>query len=133
LPDGPSAGVLNDKGQGRFNGLLEPSQADRPTGGAEGHAPLAKTLSWPHLIGLGVGAIVGTGIYTLIGVGANLAGPGRDAVLRAGRDRVRLRGAGLRRAVDHDARGGQRLLYTYAVLGEALGWIVAGASSSNTR
>ncbi|WP_423164920.1 hypothetical protein, partial [Stenotrophomonas maltophilia] len=32
------------------------------------------TLSWPHLIALGSGAILGTGIYTLIGVGANLAG-----------------------------------------------------------
>ena len=37
---------------------------------------LIPTLSWPHLIALGIGAIVGTGIYTLIGVGANLAGPG---------------------------------------------------------
>ena len=37
---------------------------------------LHKTLGWPHLLALGVGAIVGTGIYTLIGVGAGLAGPG---------------------------------------------------------
>ena len=37
--------------------------------------PPEATLSWPHLIALGVGAIVGTGIYTLIGVGAGLAGP----------------------------------------------------------
>ncbi len=36
---------------------------------------LQPTLSWPHLIGLGVGGIVGTGIYTLTGVGAGLAGP----------------------------------------------------------
>ena len=36
---------------------------------------LIPPLSWPHLIALGIGAIVGTGIYTLIGVGANLAGP----------------------------------------------------------
>ena len=36
---------------------------------------LKKTLSWPHLVALGVGAIVGTGIYTLIGQGAGLAGP----------------------------------------------------------
>lgn len=28
---------------------------------------LVPTLSWPHLIALGIGAIVGTGIYTLIG------------------------------------------------------------------
>ena len=36
---------------------------------------LKPTLSWPHLLALGVGAIVGTGILTLIGVGAGLAGP----------------------------------------------------------
>src|SRR3546814_18907895 len=40
----------------------------------EGHR-LARTLSWPHLLALGVGAIVGTGILTLIGVGADRAGP----------------------------------------------------------
>src|SRR3546814_14644442 len=36
---------------------------------------LTRGLSWPHLIALGVGAIVGTGILTLIGVGADKAGP----------------------------------------------------------
>lgn len=36
---------------------------------------LARTLSWPHLIAMGVGAIVGTGILTLIGIGADKAGP----------------------------------------------------------
>ena len=36
---------------------------------------MARTLSWPHLLALGVGAIVGTGILTLIGVGADRAGP----------------------------------------------------------
>lgn len=44
-------------------------------GHADSHQ-LKKTLSWPHLVALGVGAIVGTGIYTLTGVGAGLAGPG---------------------------------------------------------
>ena len=39
------------------------------------HSALKPTLSWPHLIGLGVGGIVGTGIYTLTGVAAGLAGP----------------------------------------------------------
>jgi APA family basic amino acid/polyamine antiporter len=36
---------------------------------------LHKTLSWPHLIFLGVGAIVGTGILVLIGTAAGKAGP----------------------------------------------------------
>ncbi|MDR6533179.1 APA family basic amino acid/polyamine antiporter [Caulobacter rhizosphaerae] len=43
--------------------------------GDPAHA-LKKTLSWYHLVALGVGAIVGTGIYALTGVGAGLAGPG---------------------------------------------------------
>jgi len=44
-------------------------------GGDAGHA-LKKTLSWYHLVALGVGAVVGTGIYTLVGDGAGMAGPG---------------------------------------------------------
>ncbi len=40
----------------------------------EGHK-LIRTLSWPHLVALGVGAIIGTGIYTLTGVASGLAGP----------------------------------------------------------
>jgi hypothetical protein len=44
-------------------------------GGDAAHA-LKKTLSWYHLIALGVGAIVGTGIYTLTGVGAGWPGRG---------------------------------------------------------
>src|SRR6185436_19285763 len=36
---------------------------------------LKRSLGWPHLIALGVGAIVGTGILTLTGVGAAKAGP----------------------------------------------------------
>ena len=39
-----------------------------------GHG-LKATLSWYHLTALGVGAIIGTGIYTLTGVAAGLAGP----------------------------------------------------------
>ena len=40
----------------------------------DGHR-LVPTLSWPHLLALGIGAIVGTGILTLIGVGVDRAGP----------------------------------------------------------
>ena len=56
----------------RIFGPLKPM--DRHGGGGEGQK-LKQTLSWPHLIALGVGAIVGTGIYTLTGVGADRAGP----------------------------------------------------------
>ena len=39
-----------------------------------GHG-LKPTLGWPHLVALGIGAIIGTGIYPLTGVAAVLAGP----------------------------------------------------------
>jgi len=36
---------------------------------------LARTLAWPPLVALGVGAIVSSGILTPVGVGADKAGP----------------------------------------------------------
>ena len=45
-----------------------------PPAAHDGHS-LIPTLGWPHLVALGVGAIIGTGIYTLTGVAAGLAGP----------------------------------------------------------
>ena len=57
------------------NGLWGPRKALDADAGYETDRKLRKTLSWPHLIALGIGAIVGTGIYTLTGVGADRAGP----------------------------------------------------------
>ncbi|GAA0652770.1 amino acid permease [Brevundimonas lenta] len=85
---------------------------------------LKKTLSWPHLMALGVGAIVGTGILTLIGVGAGLAGP---AVM------ISFALAGLVCACAALAyaelstmmpAAGSAYTYSYAVLGEMIAWIV---------
>ena len=62
----------------------------KPIVAAEDRPPehrLARNLSWPHLVALGVGAIVGTGIYTLIGVGAGPRRAGGDPVLRRSRAR----------------------------------------------
>ena len=85
---------------------------------------LAPTLSWPHLVALGVGAIVGTGIYTLTGVGAGLAGP---AVILsfaiAGAVCVCAALAYAEMATTIPAAG-SAYTYSYAVLGEGLAWIV---------
>ena len=63
------------KGEGR-RGTLEREEDDRRRRGYGARAPAeADALGWPHLIALGVGAIVGTGILTLTGVGAAKAGP----------------------------------------------------------
>ena len=85
---------------------------------------LKATLSWPHLIAIGVGAIVGTGIYTLTGIGAGLAGP---AVILS----FLLCGVICACAAFCYAEmatmipvAGSAYTYSYAVLGELLAWIV---------
>jgi APA family basic amino acid/polyamine antiporter len=102
---------------------LRRKDIDRVTVHEEGRR-LVPTLGWPHLVALGIGAIVGTGIYTLIGVGANLAGP---AVL------VSFLVAGIVCACAALAyaematlmpAAGSAYTYSYTVLGEAIAWIV---------
>jgi APA family basic amino acid/polyamine antiporter len=88
------------------------------------HHRLKPTLSWPHLIALGVGAIVGTGIYTLIGVGANLAGPGvLLSFVIAGAVCVCAALAYAEMATMMPAAG-SAYTYSYSVLGEGLAWVV---------
>ena len=85
---------------------------------------LKRTLGWPHLIALGVGAIVGTGIYTLIGIGAEKAGPAVIlSFIIAGVVCVCAALAYAEMASLMPAAG-SAYTYTYAVGGELLAWIV---------
>lgn len=88
---------------------------------------LRPTLSAWHLVLLGVGAIVGTGIYTLVGVGAERAGP---AVM------VSFAVAGLICAFAALAyaelatmipASGSAYTYSYASMGELVAWLVGWA------
>src|SRR5262245_47239039 len=91
---------------------------------AEAGQALRKTLSWPHLMALGVGAIVGTGIYTLIGKGAGLAGPGvMLSFVVAGVVCVCAAFAYAEMSTLIPASG-SAYTYSYSVLGELLAWIV---------
>jgi APA family basic amino acid/polyamine antiporter len=85
---------------------------------------LKRTLTWPHLVALGVGAIVGTGIYTLTGVGAGRAGPAVIlAFLIAGLVCACAALAYAELATMMPAAG-SAYTYTYTVGGELLAWIV---------
>jgi APA family basic amino acid/polyamine antiporter len=85
---------------------------------------LTPTLSWPHLIALGVGAIVGTGILTLTGVGAAKAGPA--VILSFAIAGVICACAALAYAemATMIPASGSAYTYTYAVIGELIAWIV---------
>jgi APA family basic amino acid/polyamine antiporter len=85
---------------------------------------LARTLGWPHLIGMGVGAIVGTGILTLIGVGADKAGPAvLLSFLIAGFVCACAALAYAEMATMIPASG-SAYTYTYVVIGEIAAWVV---------
>ena len=91
---------------------------------AVGGRRLAPTLSWPHLVALGVGGIVGTGIYTLTGVGAGLAGPGvllSFAIAGAVCVCAALAYAEMATLIP---AAGSAYTYSYAALGEVFAWIV---------
>ncbi|MCC6198313.1 MAG: amino acid permease [Burkholderiales bacterium] len=85
---------------------------------------LKRTLRWPHLVALGVGAIVGTGIYTLIGIGAGRAGPA--VILSFVIAGVVCACAALCYAelATLMPAAGSAYTYTYAVGGELLAWVV---------
>ena len=85
---------------------------------------LARTLSWPHLVALGVGAIVGTGILTLIGVGADRAGPA--VILSFVVAGVICACAALAYAemATMMPASGSAYTYSYVVLGEIIAWVI---------
>ena len=99
----------------------------------ERHAPqdaehrLRRTLSWPHLIALGVGAIVGTGIYTLTGVGAERAGPA--VILSFAIAGVICACAALAYAevATMIPASGSAYTYSYVVFGEMIAWMIGVA------
>src|SRR3954462_5509249 len=88
------------------------------------HHRLARTLSWPHLVALGVGAIVGTGILTLIGVGAGKAGPA--VVLSLALAGLICAAAALAYAevATMIPASGSAYTYSYYVFGEMIAWFV---------
>jgi basic amino acid/polyamine antiporter, APA family len=105
-------------------GLWGPTKAIDAGDTLAAHQRLRKSLSWPHLVALGVGAIVGTGIYTLTGVGADRAGP---AVILS----FLIAGAVCACAALAYAElatlmptAGSAYTYTYSTVGETLAWVV---------
>jgi APA family basic amino acid/polyamine antiporter len=85
---------------------------------------LKKSLSWPHLIFLGVGAIVGTGILVLIGQAAGKAGPSMMlSFVIAG---VICAAAALAYAevATMIPASGSAYTYSYVVFGELIAWFV---------
>ncbi|UZK65831.1 amino acid permease [Sphingomonas sp. M1-B02] len=95
------------------------AEADRPL-----EHRLQRTLSWPHLVALGVGAIVGTGILTLIGVGADRAGPAVILSFVVAGLICACAALAYAEMATMIPASGSAYTYSYVVLGEIIAWVV---------
>jgi APA family basic amino acid/polyamine antiporter len=108
-----------------MNAFLGPRKPlDSELGSQQGSRALRKTLSWPHLVALGVGAIVGTGIYTLTGVGADRAGPAVILAFAVAGIVCACAALAYAELATLIPRAGSAYTYTYSVIGETVAWVV---------
>jgi basic amino acid/polyamine antiporter, APA family len=98
--------------------------ARKPIDGAPAGQRLKATLDWRHLIPLGVGAIVGTGIYTLIGVGAHLAGPAVIVSFLIAGAVCACAALAYAEVAGMIPASGSAYTYSYVALGEIVAWVV---------
>jgi APA family basic amino acid/polyamine antiporter len=89
-----------------------------------GHTGLKRSLSWWHLLALGVGAIVGTGIYTLVGVGAGLAGPAVILSFAVAGAICCCAALAYAEVATMIPASGSAYTYSYVVIGEVVAWVI---------
>lgn len=89
-----------------------------------GNRALRRTLGWPHLVALGVGAIVGTGIYTLIGIGAGKAGPAVIVSFAIAGIVCACAALAYAELATMMPAAGSAYSYSYVALGEPVAWVV---------
>ena len=96
----------------------------RPQSGDE-EGGLKRAVGALDLTALGIGAVIGTGIFVVIGEGIGERGAGRDPLVRARRARPacsrRCRYAELASSIPVS---GSAYTYAYATLGELVAWII---------
>ncbi len=93
----------------------------------QGPDRLKPTLSAWHLVLLGVGAIVGTGIYTLVGVGAERAGPAVIVSFAIAGAVCAFAALAYAELATMMPASGSAYTYSYASMGELVAWIIGWA------
>jgi APA family basic amino acid/polyamine antiporter len=88
---------------------------------------LRPSLSAWHLVLLGVGAIVGTGIYTLVGVGAERAGPAVIISFAIAGAVCAFAALAYAELATMMPASGSAYTYSYASMGELVAWIIGWA------
>jgi APA family basic amino acid/polyamine antiporter len=103
-----------------MNNWLKRKNADA----GAGRDRLVPTLSWWHLVALGVGGVVGTGIYTLVGVGASLAGPAVILSFLVAGIVCTCAALAYAEVAAMIPASGSAYTYSYVAMGEVFAWVV---------
>src|SRR6185312_7713248 len=89
----------------------------------EGHG-LKKSVGVTQLTAMGVGAIIGTGIFVVIGKGAGIAGPGVILSFVLAAVACTFSALSYAELASSIPVSGSAYTYTYATLGELVAWII---------
>ncbi|XVV09276.1 amino acid permease [Actinoplanes sp. CA-131856] len=89
----------------------------------EGHG-LKKAVGATHLTAMGVGAIIGTGIFVVIGEGAGIAGPAVILSFVLAAVACTFSALSYAELASSIPVAGSAYTYTYATLGELVAWII---------
>src|SRR5881296_697294 len=89
-----------------------------------GEHSLRRTLGPVHLTALGIGAIIGAGIFVLTGLGAHYAGPGLMVSFVLSGLGCAFAGLCYAEFAAMIPLAGSAYTYAYATLGELLAWII---------
>ncbi|MFA6002979.1 MAG: amino acid permease, partial [Elusimicrobiota bacterium] len=106
------------------------ADATDPLGGEMGHGAMSggtlkRTLTAVNLVMLGVGAIIGAGIFSLTGLAAaNYAGPGVTYSFVLGGFLCALAGLCYAEMASMIPVAGSAYAYSYATMGEFIAWII---------
>ena len=86
---------------------------------------LRRALSGRDVLSIGLGAMIGGGIFTTIGPGVRIAGPA--IIVSSGRGRVVFRGTCYAEMGSMVPIAGSAYTYAYATLGKLVAWIIGFA------
>jgi amino acid transporter len=103
-----------------------PTEAEAGAGGEEGGGGegLRKSLTLVDLLGYGVGTTVGAGIYSLLGPGSLVAGPGIVLSFLAGAVSCVFTGLAYSEFAARCPVSGSAYTYAYTSFGEGLAWVI---------
>jgi amino acid transporter len=100
--------------------------------GGEEHHTLKRAVGALDLTALGVGAIIGTGTFVVIGEGAGDAGPAVTVSFVLAAVTCLFSALSYAELASSIPIAGSAYTYTYATLGEVIAWIIGWTSSSST-